>query len=62
VLESRRSELGERLITAPDAPALGPMLAGALHGGELVVLKASRGVALERILPYLTSRTPPAEA
>ena len=62
VLEPRRDELGGRLITAPDAPSLGPLLAAALHGGELVVLKASRGVALERILPYLTSRTPPAEA
>jgi UDP-N-acetylmuramoyl-tripeptide--D-alanyl-D-alanine ligase len=62
VLESRREELGNRLITAPDAPSLGPRLAAALQGGELVVLKASRGVALERILPYLTSRTPPAEA
>ena len=62
VLEPRRGELGERLLTAPDAPALGPVLAAALEGGELIVLKASRGVALERILPYLTSRTPPAEA
>ena len=62
VLESRRAELGDRLITAPDALSLGPLLAAALQGGELVVLKASRGVALERILPYLTSRTPPAEA
>jgi UDP-N-acetylmuramoyl-tripeptide--D-alanyl-D-alanine ligase len=62
VLESRRAELGDRLVTAPDAPSLGPLLAAALQGGELVVLKASRGVALERILPYLTSRTPPAEA
>ncbi len=61
-LEPRRAELGDRLITAPDAPSLGPLLARALRGGELVVLKASRGVALERILPYLTSRTPPAEA
>ena len=26
-----------------------------LEGGELVVLKASRGVALERILPALTT-------
>ena len=61
-LESRRGELGDRLVTAPDAPSLGPLLAALLQGGELVVLKASRGVALERILPYLTSRTPPAEA
>jgi UDP-N-acetylmuramoyl-tripeptide--D-alanyl-D-alanine ligase len=47
---------GDRLLSAPDAPSLGPVLAGRLHGGELIVLKASRGVALERILPYLTGQ------
>jgi UDP-N-acetylmuramoyl-tripeptide--D-alanyl-D-alanine ligase len=55
--------LGDRLITAPDPAALGPELARRLHGGELVVLKASRGVALERILPFLVvSPTPAPEA
>jgi UDP-N-acetylmuramyl pentapeptide synthase len=54
------ARLGERLITAPDPLALGPLVAPRLEGGELVVLKASRGVALERILPALTTRaTPP---
>jgi UDP-N-acetylmuramoyl-tripeptide--D-alanyl-D-alanine ligase len=52
-LEPFRAELGNRLLTAPDAPALGPLLAARLRGDELVVLKASRGVALERILPTL---------
>ena len=61
-LERHRDELGERLVTAPDPVALGPLLAAGLRGGEMVVLKASRGVALERILPYLTGRIPPAEA
>jgi UDP-N-acetylmuramoyl-tripeptide--D-alanyl-D-alanine ligase len=52
--------LGDRLVTAPDPIALGPLVAARLHGGEVVVLKASRGVALERILPALTTRaTPP---
>ena len=38
----------------------GPLVASRLHGEEVVVLKASRGVALERILPALTVRaTPP---
>ncbi|MGH7534086.1 MAG: UDP-N-acetylmuramoyl-tripeptide--D-alanyl-D-alanine ligase, partial [Gemmatimonadales bacterium] len=46
--------LGDRLVTAPDPPALGPILAARLRGDELVVLKASRGVALERIIPHLT--------
>ncbi|HEX6644688.1 MAG TPA: hypothetical protein VF037_08420, partial [Gemmatimonadales bacterium] len=62
-LEARGGELGERLLTAPDPVALGPALAARLEGNEIVVLKASRGVALERILPYLTAgRTPPHEA
>ena len=50
------SELGDRLITAPDPLALAPLLAARLGGDEIVVLKASRGVALERILPALTAR------
>jgi UDP-N-acetylmuramoyl-tripeptide--D-alanyl-D-alanine ligase len=48
--------LGDRLLTAPDAPALAEPLARRLAGSELVVLKASRGVALERILPAIASR------
>ena len=54
VFESLREALGGRLITAPDADALGPKLKSALRGNELVLLKASRGVALERVLNYLT--------
>jgi UDP-N-acetylmuramoyl-tripeptide--D-alanyl-D-alanine ligase len=62
-LEARGAELGDRLITAPEPIGLGPRLAERLQGDEIVVLKASRGVALERILPYLTAgRTPPTEA
>ena len=49
-----REALGERLITAPDAEALGPLLKRALRGNEIVLLKASRGVALERVLRHLT--------
>jgi UDP-N-acetylmuramoyl-tripeptide--D-alanyl-D-alanine ligase len=48
--------LGARLLSADDPPALGPALAQQLRGDEVVVLKASRGVALERILPALTTR------
>jgi UDP-N-acetylmuramoyl-tripeptide--D-alanyl-D-alanine ligase len=54
VFESLRETLGGRLITAADAAALGPKLKSALRGNELVLLKASRGVALERVLNYLT--------
>lgn len=48
--------LRHRLITAPDPAALAPLLAPHLRGDEIVVLKASRGVALERILPALMAR------
>lgn len=50
--------LGDRLVTAPDAPAVAPLVAARLRGDEVVVLKASRGVALERILPQLLARAP----
>jgi UDP-N-acetylmuramoyl-tripeptide--D-alanyl-D-alanine ligase len=59
-LAAHAARLGDRLVTAADPPALGPRIAARLEGGEVVVLKASRGVALERILPALTVRaTPP---
>ncbi|MFL5401895.1 MAG: UDP-N-acetylmuramoyl-tripeptide--D-alanyl-D-alanine ligase [Gemmatimonadales bacterium] len=48
--------LRHRLVTAADPLALAPLLAERLRGDELVVLKASRGVALERILPALKAR------
>ena len=41
------------LVTAPDAATLGPRLRAALRGDEVVLLKASRGVALERVLADL---------
>jgi UDP-N-acetylmuramyl pentapeptide synthase len=40
-------------VTAPDVEALGPLLRAALQGNEVVLLKASRGVALERVLRHL---------
>jgi len=43
-----------RLVTAEDAEGLGPRLRAALVGDEVVLLKASRGVALERVLRHLT--------
>ena len=51
--EPHRAALGERLVTAPDAETLGPKLRAALRGDEIVLLKASRGVALERVLRHL---------
>ena len=43
-------------ITAADPLELAPRLAQHVRGDEIVVLKASRGVALERILPALKAR------
>ena len=62
-LEPHAQVLGDRLLRAPDPTALAPVLVSRLRGDELVVLKASRGVALERILPALATReksAPPA--
>jgi UDP-N-acetylmuramoyl-tripeptide--D-alanyl-D-alanine ligase len=64
-LQPYAGALRHRLVTAADPPALAPLLAQHLRGDELVVLKASRGVALERILPALQARAkhpPPAGA
>jgi UDP-N-acetylmuramoyl-tripeptide--D-alanyl-D-alanine ligase len=42
-----------RLITAPDWKEAYPLLRERLAGDEVVLLKASRGVALEGILPFI---------
>ena len=61
-LEPYAGALGHRLIHAPDPLVLAPLLAERLRGDEIIVLKASRGVALERILPALKSRAKPSPA
>jgi UDP-N-acetylmuramoyl-tripeptide--D-alanyl-D-alanine ligase len=55
-LEPYAGALRHRLVTATDPLALAPLLTERLRGDEIVVLKASRGVALERILPALKAR------
>lgn len=55
-LDRYAAALGDRLITAADPVALAPILVQRLEGDEMIVLKASRGVALERILPALAAR------
>lgn len=55
-LAPHATALGSRLVTAADPPALAPLLAPRIRGDELVVLKASRGVAMERIIPALAAR------
>ncbi|HTR20594.1 MAG TPA: UDP-N-acetylmuramoyl-tripeptide--D-alanyl-D-alanine ligase [Gemmatimonadales bacterium] len=52
--EPYRERLGDRLVVARDAEELGPKLAAILQGHEVVLFKASRGVALERALRHLT--------
>ena len=56
-LEPHRAVLGDTLLTAPDVATLAPRLAERLRGDELIVLKGSRGVALEQLLPDLVART-----
>ena len=58
-LEPFAGALRHRLVTAPDPLTLAPLLTQHLRGDEIVVLKASRGVALERILPALKARAKP---
>lgn len=44
-----------RVVTADDVDALWPRLEPLLQPDALILLKASRGVRLERLLPYLTT-------
>jgi UDP-N-acetylmuramoyl-tripeptide--D-alanyl-D-alanine ligase len=55
-LEPYAGALRHRLIIAADPLSLAPLLAERLRGDEIIVLKASRGVALERIIPALKAR------
>jgi UDP-N-acetylmuramoyl-tripeptide--D-alanyl-D-alanine ligase len=52
-LESRK--MGERVITASDVEDLWPQLEGRLKRDAIILLKASRGVQLERLVPHLTT-------
>jgi UDP-N-acetylmuramoyl-tripeptide--D-alanyl-D-alanine ligase len=52
-LERHRPTLRDRLVVAPDAETLGRLLAPRLPEHALVLLKGSRGMRLERALPYL---------
>lgn len=45
---------GDRLVTSRDVEELGSVLRGRLAGSEFVLVKASRGVGLERVIPLLT--------
>ncbi len=49
-------QLGERLVLAEDAESAFEPMAERLQGEEIVLLKGSRGVALEQLIPKLESR------
>jgi UDP-N-acetylmuramoyl-tripeptide--D-alanyl-D-alanine ligase len=49
--DAHRAALGSRLISAQDPIDAWEPLAAVLEGSEVVLLKGSRGVALERLLP-----------
>jgi UDP-N-acetylmuramoyl-tripeptide--D-alanyl-D-alanine ligase len=53
-LEDRRGET-ERVITASDVEDLWPQLRDRLQRNAIILLKASRGVQLERLVPHLTT-------
>jgi UDP-N-acetylmuramoyl-tripeptide--D-alanyl-D-alanine ligase len=46
---------GERVITAPDVEDLWPQLQARLERNAIILLKASRGMQLERLVPHLTT-------
>jgi UDP-N-acetylmuramoyl-tripeptide--D-alanyl-D-alanine ligase len=50
-----RHDHGERIITAPDVEELWPRLMSRLERNAIILLKASRGVQLERLVPHLTT-------
>jgi UDP-N-acetylmuramoyl-tripeptide--D-alanyl-D-alanine ligase len=45
----------DRVITAPDVEDLWPRLQARLQRNAIILLKASRGVQLERLVPHLTT-------
>ena len=46
---------GNRVVTAPDVDELWPLLRSRLASDAVILLKASRGVKLERLVPHLTA-------
>jgi UDP-N-acetylmuramoyl-tripeptide--D-alanyl-D-alanine ligase len=53
---------GPEVVVAPDLEEANGVLLRALRGSEVVLLKASRGVAMERLIPSLEERFGPGKA
>lgn len=53
--ERLRSQLGDRLLTASDPASLGERVGPRLDPRALILVKASRGVRMEAVLPHLLS-------
>ena len=51
-----------RVVTAPDVDDLWPLLRPRLSPDAVVLLKASRGMRLERLVPHLTAWASDVEA
>lgn len=49
----------DRTVGAPDAEAIWPLLATRLEPDAIILLKGSRGIRLERLVPHLTSWAQP---
>jgi UDP-N-acetylmuramoyl-tripeptide--D-alanyl-D-alanine ligase len=50
---AQSSSAGVQPITAPDSAAAAPMVRGLLRDGDLLLIKGSRGIAMERIIEAL---------
>jgi UDP-N-acetylmuramoyl-tripeptide--D-alanyl-D-alanine ligase len=55
--DSYRAGFRGVILDAPDSLSMAPLLAAELQGNELLVLKGSRGTALELMLPDILLRT-----
>ena len=48
--------VGNTHICAPDADQLGATIKGSFEAGDIVLIKGSRGMRMERVLPHLASK------